>query len=130
MMNKEQYLEALRNNLRNMPTDEVENITGYYREYFDDAGPDKEQDVIAELGRPEILASKVSADYVIKNIENPERASYGDSSNKVTGVKKGISSIWVIVLAICGFPIWFPLVITFAAVVFAIVITIISLQFL
>lgn len=122
-MNKEQYLESLKNNLRNIPVDEINNIMQYYNEYFEDAGTENEQTVITELGRPELLASKISADYVIKGYENNE------SIKNVTQVKKGISSIWIIILAICAVPIWFPLVIAGAAIIFALVIAVFSCLF-
>lgn len=122
-MNKEQYLECLRSNLRNIPEEEMNNIMEYYREYFEDAGVEKEQVVIAELGRPELLASKISADYVIKDIENNE------SIKNVTQVKRGLSNMWVILLAIFASPIWLPLGIAVAAVVFSIVIAVFAVVF-
>lgn len=129
-MNKDEYLECLKNNLRNIPDEEVNDIIEYYREYFEDAGVENEQVVIAELGRPELLASKVSADYIIKDIEkNNSPVNNLSQVKNVSQVKKGISSIWIMILAICGFPIWFPLVIAAAAVVFSIVIAIFSVLF-
>lgn len=123
-MNKNQYLECLRNNLRNIPDEEVDNIIEYYMEYFEDAGIENEQVVIAELGKPELLANKISADYVIKGMENDN-----EPIKNVTQVKKGISNIWILILAICGAPIWFPLVIAAAAVLFAIVVALFSVIF-
>ena len=123
-MNKDQYLECLKNNLRNIPVEEINNILDYYRGYFEDAGIENEQMVIAELGKPEIVASKICADYVIKEIE-----SHNEPIKNVLQVKKGLSDIWIMVLAICGFPIWFPLVITVAAVVFSLVIAVFSVVF-
>ncbi|SEW19461.1 DUF1700 domain-containing protein [[Clostridium] fimetarium] len=120
-MNKDQYLECLKNNLRNIPVEEVNNIIDYYMEYFEDAGVENEQIVIAELGKPELVASKICADYVIKDIE-----SHNEPIKNVAQVKKGLSDIWIMILAICGFPIWFPLVIAVAAVVFSLVIAVFS----
>lgn len=122
-MNKDQYLDCLKNGLRNIPTEEVNNIMEYYKEYFEDAGIENEQTVIAELGRPELLASKISADYVIKDFENNE------SIKNVTQVKKGLSGIWIVILAICAFPIWLPLGIAVAAIIFSLVIAIFAVVF-
>ena len=56
-MNKETYLRVLRGRLAyRLTTEEVEDIINYYTEYFEDAGPDREQSVIEELGSPEGLA--------------------------------------------------------------------------
>lgn len=126
-MNKDQYLECLRNNLRNIPEDEMNNIIEYYREYFEEAGVENEQIVINELGRPELLANKVSADYVIR--DNEKSSANVNNINNITQVKKGLSSIWVIILAICGFPIWFPMVIIIAAIVFSLVVAVFSVLF-
>lgn len=123
-MNKNQYLECLRSNLHNIPNEEVDNIIEYYKEYFEDAGVENEQVVIAELGKPELLANKISADYVIKGMENDN-----EPIKNVTQVKKGISNIWILILAICGAPIWFPLVIAAAAVLFVIVVALFSVIF-
>ena len=123
-MNKDQYLECLKNNLRNIPVEEVNNIIDYYMEYFEDAGVENEQIVIAELGKPELVASKICADYVIKDIE-----SKNEPIKNVSQVKKGLSDIWILILAICGFPIWFPLVIAVAAVAFSLVIAVFSIVF-
>ena len=103
------------------PVDYRNNIINYYMEYFEDAGIENEQIVIAELGKPELVASKICADYVIKDIE-----SHTEPIKNVSQVKKGFSDIWIMVLAICGFPIWIPLVITIAAIVFSLVIAVFS----
>lgn len=120
MMTKENYLWLLQNNLRNVPPEEAANIIQYYHEYFEDAGEENVQRVIEELGPPLQLAKRVSADYVIRGMENG-----GSTGN----VKNRISNAWLIVLAVCCSPVWFPLVIVFAVLVFALVIVVFSLLF-
>ena len=51
-MTRNEYLGALRQELRSLPLQEQEEALRYYEEYFDDAGPENEQKVIAELGSP------------------------------------------------------------------------------
>lgn len=59
-MNKETYLRILRGRLAyRLTTEEVEDIINYYTEYFEDAGADREQTVIEELGSPERLAQQI-----------------------------------------------------------------------
>lgn len=120
MMTKENYLWLLQNNLRNVPPEEEANIMQYYHEYFEDAGEENVQRVIEELGPPLQLAKRVSADYVIRGMENG-----GSTGN----VKNRISNAWLIVLAVCCSPVWFPLVIVFAVLVFVLVIVVFSLLF-
>ena len=123
-MNKEEYLAILRKNLRNIPAEEVDGIMQFYIEYFEEAGEENEESVIKELGNPEVRASKVSADYVIKDMEN-----HDEPVKTVSQAKKQISNVWVIILAVCAFPIWFPLGIAAASVAFAIMVVILSLLF-
>ncbi|MDD3239523.1 MAG: DUF1700 domain-containing protein [Lachnospira sp.] len=115
-MTKTEYLKALQRNLKNVPSDEVYNIMEFYREYFEEAGEENEAKVMEELGSPESLAIKASANYVIQDMEERDQT---ESSKK-----KPFSNLWVIVLAICGSPVWFPLVIAGAAVLFAVIVTI------
>lgn len=59
-MNREQYLSELYGRLRqNVPSGELDHIMKYYEEYFDEAGSEREQEIIAELGAPEDLARQI-----------------------------------------------------------------------
>ena len=121
MMSKENYLWLLQSNLKNVPPEEAANIIQYYREYFEEAGEENVQKVIAELGPPQQLAKRVSADYVIRGMES--------NGTRGQNVKSAISNTWLIVLAVCCSPIWFPLAIVFAVLLFALVVVIFSLLF-
>lgn len=59
-MSRDEYLSELYGRLRQrVPEGELNHIMKYYEEYFDEGGPDKEQDIIAELGAPEDLARQI-----------------------------------------------------------------------
>ena len=59
-MTKEQYLFLLRAELTGrMRQEEMEDILQYYTEYFEDAGPERERDVMISLGSPQRLAEKI-----------------------------------------------------------------------
>ena len=58
-MNRETYLKELQRYLGRLPKEDYENAMEYFTEYFDEAGPEKEADVIAELGTPKEAASEV-----------------------------------------------------------------------
>lgn len=59
-MTKEQYLFLLRAELTGrMRHEEMEDILQYYTEYFEDAGPERERDVMVSLGSPQRLAEKI-----------------------------------------------------------------------
>lgn len=58
-MNKAAYIAALRQELLALPESEREAAVLYYSEYFDDAGPEQEEAVAAELGSPEEVARNI-----------------------------------------------------------------------
>lgn len=73
-MTKETYLRFLRAYLSNrLPAGEVEDIMGYYTEYFEDAGEGHEAEVMAELGSPEQLAQQILSD---RGQEEPGPGAY------------------------------------------------------
>lgn len=66
-MNRFEYLGALNNCIQHeLPADEYNNVMQYYSEYFADAGIEKEQEVIQELGArrnlPDVSLQSTAAD--------------------------------------------------------------------
>lgn len=122
-MTREEYLRILQSNLVNVPPEEVWNIMQYYREYFEDAGEENAARVMEELGPPELLARKVSADFVSGSF-----TMQGNMYSKPQKEKK--SYTWLIViLMILTSPIWFGVLITALALVFSAIIVVVSLVF-
>ena len=60
-MTKDEFLEALRQNLRSLPEAEQQDALHYYKEYLDEAGPENEAQVLADLGDPVLLAKNIIA---------------------------------------------------------------------
>lgn len=58
-MNKDTYLNELAHHLRKLPKDDYQNAMAYYTEYFEEAGPENEAQVIAELGDPKEVAAEL-----------------------------------------------------------------------
>lgn len=102
-MNKEEYLRQLERALRRMPKDSRLPALEYYREYFEEAGPENEASVIEEFGPPKQLAAQIIRERAEKSIDTP---------NMSTGKK--ISAIWLAILALFAAPFGLPL--SFAAV--------------
>lgn len=115
-MTREEYLRILQSNLVNVPPEEVWNIMQYYREYFDDAGEENFQRVIDELGPPELLAKKVSADFVMgeQRYKMPEKKNY-------TGL--------IILLVVLCSPLWFSALIVVVSLIFSAVVVVASIIF-
>lgn len=60
-MTKQEFLQRLNRLLADVTAEEREEALRYYEEYFDEAGPDQEQAVLAELGSPEKVAAIIKA---------------------------------------------------------------------
>lgn len=75
-MDKNQFINELRNRLSSLPYDEREKAISYYEEYFDDAGAENEDSVINELGDIEKIAQEI--------IENSSSNADSISVNKFT----------------------------------------------
>lgn len=55
-MNRQEFMERLRDLLGDLPEEEREEALQYYEDYFEDAGSGLEETVIRELGSPEKVA--------------------------------------------------------------------------
>ncbi len=62
-MNRQEYMAALHRALSVLPDEERGIALRFYEEYFDDAGPEHEQEVIEEFGDPAQVAAQILADY-------------------------------------------------------------------
>ena len=58
-MSRAEFMEKLKNLLADIPKGEREEALNYYEDYFDDAGVENEQQVIAALGSPEKVAETI-----------------------------------------------------------------------
>ncbi|WP_099468604.1 DUF1700 domain-containing protein [Konateibacter massiliensis] len=56
-MSRKEFMEKLENLLGNIQDSEREEALQYYNDYFDEAGPENENQVIIELGTPEKVAA-------------------------------------------------------------------------
>ena len=56
-MNKAVFIERLEYLLSDIPEEEREEAIAYYQDYLDEAGEDREADVLSEFGSPERIAS-------------------------------------------------------------------------
>ncbi len=98
-MNREEFLRGLWGRLSNrLPRQELDNVMRYYEEYFDEAGPEREGEVLAELGSPERVAAQIMGD-------RQEPVPYDGGSAPVRRRWTGGQ----IALAVCLSPLWAPL---------------------
>ena len=121
-MNKREYMTELGQRLKSLPLSPVDinDAIQFYEEYFEEAGPAREQDVIAELGSPAYVAAQIA----LKLSTSPEPLT-----EKKPSMRNRMSMLWIVVLGILASPVALPLALSAAAVVFALLITAASLVF-
>ncbi|MDO4322024.1 MAG: DUF1700 domain-containing protein [Lachnospiraceae bacterium] len=60
-MNKEYFLRELEYLLQDVTEEEREEALQYYRDYFDEAGPERETEILAHIGSPEKVAAELKS---------------------------------------------------------------------
>ncbi len=58
-MRKDDFLKELEYLLQDIPDDEKKDAIAYYRDYLEEAGPEREEEVLAGFGSPEKIASEI-----------------------------------------------------------------------
>jgi len=80
-MDKEGFLRELEQLLQGIPEEERQDVLGYYRDYIEDAGAEREASVLAELGSPRHVAATVLSREGGMDGEYTERG-YGNPNTK------------------------------------------------
>ena len=104
-MNAYEYLNALRRAFEVLPEDERESAIRYYEEYFLDAGPENEQQVIEELGAPEQVAQNIVNEYkeVARRAPSPDPAAEAEGAEAApSAVPARPRSAWETLLVLLG----------------------------
>lgn len=101
-MNRFEFLQQVEKELAMLPEDERASAVSYLVEYFDDAGQDKEQYVIAELKSPRDVAKGIIDDFYKNNpnINNEPVKTTSDNENNVTNENKTSVPLWAIIVII------------------------------
>lgn len=117
-MNRQSFMRELAGKLSRLPGEERLAAMQYYEEYFDEAGPEREAEVIEQLGSPSDIAKQLLAEFVVKEAEV-----------KPMKPKQSFQTVWIIIAALFAGPIALPLAIAVAALVFAAFVTVGALIF-
>ena len=107
-MNRNEYMAALRRALSVLPEEERASALRYYEEYFDDAGPENEQRVIADLGAPETVAEQILADY--RELTAVPHQDAGGMAGKPKRRWRGVPPWLLVVLVLLAIPVGVPLI--------------------
>lgn len=144
-MNRKEFMEGLKELLRDLPSGERDEAIQYYNDYFDDAGTENEARVIEELGSPEQVAriiregmSEGNAQYTEHGYEDTRFSDYqGMSTRRQTKEGSGSTqtrnqntNFWkilcIILLCILLLPIMIPLGLAALAAVAGVIIAVIG----
>ena len=124
-MTRTEYIAKLTKYLRRLPQKDYEEALEYFMEYFEEAGPENEAQVIAELGTPKEAAHEVISRLLDEKIIE-EKSSL---RNKTT-------ILWIAILAVLASPVALPILLFFLAmlltllvVIFAVIVTALALTF-
>ncbi len=107
-MNRNEYMAALRRALSVLPEEERASALRYYEEYFDDAGPENEQRVIADLGAPETVAEQILADY--RELTAVPQQGAGAAAGRPKRRWRGVPPWLLVVLVLLAIPVGVPLI--------------------
>lgn len=112
-MNREEYISAVKNEVGFMPYDEVIKAEEYFRSFF--SGNRSDEDVINELGTPKEAAKKYC-----RGKNGPEKTEKPVKKSDYTGI------IIAVIAAVFLFPIWLPVLIFSASLIFAALVLVIA----
>lgn len=79
-MTKDEYMQALKNNIQSLTIDEQAEALQYYSDYFDDAGDDEK--VMKELGTPEEVAAIIIERFANALVGTEKNESSDSDGNK------------------------------------------------
>ncbi len=105
-MNKNEFLSQLERFLSDLPEEERREAMEYYVEYFDEAGPEREVDVLKEFGSPKGVADRIHEELAEKGliVYDPDAANKQDEK-KTDGWKIAC----IVLLCVLAAPIAIPL---------------------
>lgn len=122
-MNKNEFLSQLEKLLSDLPEEERREAMEYYVEYFDEAGPEKEEDVLKEFGSPKEVADHIHEELAEKGLIFYDPKTSGKShENK----KDGWKIACIVLLCILAAPIAIPLAVAVISVIVSAIVTVIS----
>ena len=132
-MKREEFLKQLEQLLDGISEEEKADALAFYRSYFEDAGEENEESVIAELESPEKVAQSIkknlgmekeNGSYGMPADQNPEWNKNDDDmfvkSEEAPKEKKGGWSAAAIVLVVLTSPLWLTLLLVVASLLLSV----------
>ena len=109
-MNKQEFLEKIRNQLAGLSEDDIKKSIDYYTEMIEDRMEEglTEEEAVKAMGKPEEVASQILMDTPFSKLV------------KVKVKPKKSLSILSIILIVLGSPVWLPLVAAFFIIILSV----------
>ncbi len=138
-MKKEEFLNELERRLSGISEEERADAVTFYRSYFEDAGEENEESVIAELESPEKVAESILKNFGIDTKSGSDSKYYNTFANRdaeyYNNVNQAVNqmsgnpkkkdttgtTVLIVILAVLSSPIWLTLLLALAAVALALV---------
>ncbi|MDO5336277.1 MAG: DUF1700 domain-containing protein [Eubacteriales bacterium] len=76
-LSREAYMKQLGRKLGKLPKEDYHTAMEYFREYFEEAGPENERQAIADLGTPEEAAHQIMEEMALKKRDIPPKRQNG-----------------------------------------------------
>ena len=110
-MTRTEFLDELKNLIKDYPAEETEKSIEYYGEMIDDRIEDgmSEEEAVKSLGDVKDIAKEIEIEMPMKTIVK----------KKVKEKKEENIPVWVILLLIFGFPVWAPLLLALGVCAFS-----------
>ena len=106
-MTKKEFLSSLRSKLQGLPPSDIDERISFYSEMIDDRMDEgkSEEEAVSEIGNVDDVVMDIAKDTPLVKLVKEKMKP------------KGRIRPWEIVLLVLGFPLWFPLLITFFVLV-------------
>ena len=118
-MMKKMFLDRLRNRLSHLPKEEQDERIAFYSEMIDDRIEDglTEEEAVKSITSIDEITKEVITDIEVVDLkDNINKNTIKEKTTKFAKDKKKTSNVLLIVL---GFPVWFPLLISFITILFS-----------
>jgi len=110
-MTRQLFMAELMKKLNRLPHEEYYSAVSFYNEYFDEAGTENEQRVIAELGSPSEAAAKILSEFAVKSTDGEKKTN-------------SLNVLGIVLLGIFAGPVALPVAIAAFAVLLALVVSV------
>lgn len=113
-MTKIEYLTQLDTYLTKLPQSDRIEAMDYFKELFDDAGPEREEELMASLGSPKEAAHDILTSLLDKKL------------NDETPRKNRVQILWIALLALLAAPVGLPIILAILATCIGLLIAVVG----